>query len=217
MRQKHTEMRKTIITFAIGLVSLAAFGQTALTQAQQQQIIAKIDKSATSVQTLQCHFTQVKSMALMKSKISSEGTMYFKKPSKLHWQYTKPYDYSFILNGSKAYMKSAKSTTTVDVNKNKMFRQISDVIMNCMIGGNLSKTSYFKVAIYKSGNTVYANLTPVKKELKQLYSLITLYFNQSLTMVTKVEMKEKNGDKTVITLSDIKINGSINEKVFSCN
>lgn len=210
-------MRKITVIFAFSLVPLVTFGQTALTQAQQQQTVAKIEKSASAVQTMQCHFTQTKSMTLMKNKINSEGTMYFKKPGKLRWQYTKPYDYSFILNGGKAYMKSAKSTTTVDVNKNKMFRQISDVIMNCMIGGNLSKTSYFKVTIYKSGNTVYANLTPVKKELKQLYSLITLHFNQSLSMVTKVEMKEKNGDKTTITLSDIKINGNINDKVFGYN
>jgi len=210
-------MKKIIVVFAISLVSLNIFGQTALTKTQQQQIITKIDKSASAVQTMQCHFTQVKSMTLMKNKIKTEGMMYFKKPSKLRWQYIKPYDYSFVLNGDKAYMKSTKSTTTVDVNKNKMFRQISNVIMNCMTGGNLSKTSYFKVAIYKHGNTIYANLTPVKKELKQLYSLITLYFNQSLTMVTKIEMNEKNGDKTIITLSDIKTNGNINDKVFSNN
>lgn len=210
-------MKKIIMALAIVLSSLSVYGQTALSKAQQNQVIAKIDKSALAIQTMQCHFTQVKSMALMKNSLNSQGTMYFKKPNKLRWQYTTPYDYTFILNNGKAYMKSAKSTTTVDVNKNKMFRQITDVIMNCLIGGNLSKTSYFKIAMYKSGNTTYAVLTPLKKELKQIYSTITLHFNSSLTMVTKVEMKEKNGDKTTITLSDIKLNGNISEKTFSNN
>lgn len=199
------------------LSSAITFGQTALSQAQQKQTIEKIDKAAQSVKTMQCSFTQVKSMKMMKNTINSEGNMWFAKPGKLRWQYTKPYGYTFIMNGSKAYMKSAKSTTTVDVNKNKMFKQIADVIMGCIVGGNMSKTGYFNVAMHKNGNTIYANLTPLKKELKQLYSSIVLYFNPSLTMVTKVEMKEKNGDTTTITLSGIKTNGNISEKTFSLN
>lgn len=210
-------MKKIIMIMAIMFITFPACGQTALSQTQQAQIIAKIDKSAAEIQTMQCHFTQVKNMVMIKNSLKSQGAMYFKKPSKLRWQYTTPYDYTFVLNNGKAHMKSAETETTVDVNKNKMFRQITDVIMNCMIGGNLSKTSYFKIAMYKSGNTTYANLTPLKKELKQLYSMITLYFNPSLTMVTKVEMKEKNGDKTTITLKDIKINTNISENVFSNN
>jgi len=196
---------------------MTTFGQTALSQAQQKQTIGQIDKAAQAVKTMQCNFTQVKSMKLMKNTINSEGQMWFAKPGKLRWQYTKPYDYTFIMNGSKAYMKSAKSTTTVDVQKNKMFKQIADVIMGCIVGGNMSKTGYFKIAMYKTNSSIYANLTPQKKELKQLYSSIVLHFNPSLTMVTKVEMKEKNGDKTTITLSNIKTNGNISEKTFSVN
>lgn len=210
-------MKKLMMIIAIMLSSLAIYGQTALSQAQQKQIIAKIDQSALAIQTMQCHFSQVKTVALMKNCLNSQGTMYFKKPNKLRWEYTAPYNYTFILYNGKAHMKSAKSTTTVDVNKNKMFRQITDVIMGCMVGGNLSTTSYFKIGMFKSGNTIYANLTPLKKELKQVYSMITLYLNSSQTMVTKVEMKEKNGDKTTIILSDIKINGNISEKIFSNN
>jgi len=166
---------------------------------------------------MQCQFKQVKNVAMMKNSISSVGVMYFKKPDRLRWQYTSPYSYTLILDRGTAYMKSAKATTVIDVSKNKMFQQILNVIMDCVTGGNLSKTTLFKVSVYQSGNNVYANLTPQKKELKQLYSLITLHFNPSLTMVNKVEMKEKNGDKTTITLTDIKTNTSINDKVFSSN
>jgi len=210
-------MKRTLFIFIIILSSMTTFGQTALSQAQQKQTIGQIDKAAQAVKTMQCNFTQVKSMKLMKNTINSEGQMWFAKPGKLRWQYTKPYDYTFIMNGSKAYMKSAKSTTTVDVQKNKMFKQIADVIMGCIVGGNMSKTGYFKIAMYKTNSSIYANLTPQKKELKQLYSSIVLHFNPSLTMVTKVEMKEKNGDKTTITLSNIKTNGNISEKTFSVN
>lgn len=208
-------MKKTVAMIIALLLTLSLSAQTAVSEAQKKQIISKVDKAASALCTMQCHFVQVKKVALMSSTMKSEGTMYFSRPSKLRWQYMSPYDYTFILNNGKAYMKSAKATTTIDVNKNKMFRQVVDVIMNCMIGGELANTSYFKVQVYKSGKSYYACLTPQKKELKQLYSLIMLYFNSQLTMVDKVEMTEKSGDKTTISLSNIAINKTINDKVYS--
>lgn len=210
-------MKSFIALFLFLLGTVAVCGQTVVPAQQKSQIIARIDRSAEAVQTMQCRFRQSKSVSLMKNRINSAGVMYFRRPNKLRWQYTSPYDYTFIMNGTKAYLKSARQSTVIDVKKNKMFRQVTDVIMGCMIGGNMSKTSYFKINMYRTGNTYYANLVPVKKEFRQFYASITLYFNQQLTMVDKVEMKEKNGDTTTIILYDTKINGHINDKVFNAD
>lgn len=204
-----------LLPLFVSLLPIGVMGQTPLSESQQKQVMDKINKTAQQVHTMQCHFVQNKSMTMMKRDITSQGLMYFRKPNELRWQYTSPYDYSFIMHNGKAYMKSSKTTTVVDVNKNKMFRQISDMIMTCMIGGNLGKSSYFKVNLFKSGNETYANLTPLKKELKQVYSLVTIHFNSQLTMVNKVEMTEKNGDKTIISLTNIRINERIDDKMFS--
>lgn len=208
-------MKRFSVLFIYVFSSLLLFGQTTLSPTKQREVIAKIDKSVAAMRTMQCQFRQSKTMKMMKQSINSNGVMYFEKPNKLRWQYMSPYSYTLIFNGNKAYMKSAKSTTTIDVNKNKMFKQILDVVVNCITGGNLSNNEYFKVAVCQNGRTIYANLTPQKKEMKQVYSLITLYFNTSLTMVNKVVMKEKGGDTTTIELSEIKTNANIDDKVFS--
>lgn len=208
-------MKRLLLSFLCGFSVLLMSAQTPLSASKQKQIIAQVDKSVASLKTMQCQFKQIKNVAMMKNSISSVGVMYFQKPDRLRWQYTSPYAYTLILDKGTAYMKSTKGTTTIDVSKNKMFQQILNVIMDCVTGGNLAKTTYFKVEVCQSGNNVFANLTPQKKELKQLYSLITLHFNLSLTMVNKVEMKEKNGDKTTIMLTEIKTNTNIDDKVFS--
>ena len=141
--------------------------------------------------------------------------MYFKKDNKLRWQYTTPYDYIFILNGSKVRIKSAKSTKNIDVQKNKMFRQITDIILNSITGGGLKKTSDFQVELYKTDKAYFAKLYPKKKELKQIYQTIEIHFNPTLSMVESVVMMEKTGDSTVVRLTGVKQNVSINEKVFS--
>lgn len=203
----------TIILFA-SLLSCYMYGQTKLTSEQQKQIIEKMDKAASAMSSMQSDFSQTKSMKLLSREMKSEGVMYFKKPNKLRWQYNSPYDYTFILNGDKVRIKSQKSTKNIDVQGNKVFRQITDIILRSITGGGLKSSADFTVELYKSDNEYFAKLYPKKKELKQIYNLIEIHFNPQLTMVNMVKMEEKTGDVTVVKLTNIKPNATINEKMF---
>jgi outer membrane lipoprotein-sorting protein len=190
-------------------------GQTKLTAEQQKQIVEKIDKASSAMKTMQCDFTQTKRMKMLSKDMQSKGVMYFKRPDKLRWQYTSPYDYTFIMNGDKVQIKSMKSTKNIDVQQNKMFRQITSIILNSITGGGLKSAADFTVEVYKDNQTYFARLYPKKKELKQVYEVIEIYFNESLTMVSGVKMKEKTGDVTTVKLNNVKINPAINDSTFS--
>ena len=231
-------MKRILFVMLVAIAAIQSWGQTKLTPQQQIQILDKIEKSSSAMTSMQCDFTQTKRMKLLKKEMASKGVMYFKKDNKLRWQYTSPYDYIFILNGSKVRIKSAKSTKNIDVQKNKMFRQITDIILNSITGGGLKKTSDFQVELYKSDkhyfaklypkkkelNQVelyksdkhyFAKLYPKKKELKQIYQTIEIHFNPTLSMVDSVIMMEKTGDSTQVRLTGVKLNVAINEKMFS--
>ena len=166
---------------------------------------------------MQCDFVQTKRMKLLSKEMQSKGIMYFKRPNKLRWQYIAPYDYTFILNGDKVQIKSSKSTKNIDVQGNKMFRQITNIILNSVTGGSLKSSSDFTVEVYKKDNTYFAKLYPKKKELKQLYQVIEIYFDSALTMVNSVRMVEKTGDETRVNLINTKLNIAIDEKMFAVN
>ncbi len=205
--------RLTFIILATVLL-LPSWGQTKLTAAQQKQILEKIDKSASAMAVMQCDFTQTKRMKLLSREMQSKGIMYFKRPDKLRWQYTSPYDYTFILNGDKVRIQSSKSTQDINVQGNKIFRQITSIILNSITGGGLKNSSDFQVELYQQDKVYFAKLYPKKKEVKQVYSVIEIYFNPALTMVSSVKMIEKTGDSTVVTLSNVKANAPVNEKMF---
>jgi outer membrane lipoprotein-sorting protein len=207
--------RLTITMLLASMLSLHVWGQTKLTAQQQNQILEKIEKAASASTSMQCDFTQTKSMKLLSKEMQSKGMMYFKQPNKLRWQYTSPYDYTFIMNGDKVTMKSSKSTQNIDVQGNKIFRQITKIILNCITGGGLRSAADFQVEVYKSDNGYFAKLYPKKKELKQLYQVIEITFNQQLTMVSGVKMVEKTGDVTTVKLLNVKNNPSINESTFA--
>lgn len=208
-------MNRILILLFVALLSLSAGAQTRLSAAQQKQIVAKIDRAASSMKSMTCTFTQTKKMKMMSRQLNSKGVMYFRKPSQLRWQYTSPYTYTFVLNGSQVIMSSSKGIQRVDVKKNKMFREISEIIVNSITGGNLQSNSAFSFALYREGNIVFARLLPKKKELKQIYRAIDIYFTPSLSMVSAVEMTEKSGDVTTVSLCNVKINPTINDKVFN--
>lgn len=207
-------IRRLLILLTV-VSSLPLLGQTKLTAEQQKQMIEKIDKTASAMTGMQCEFTQTKSMKLLSKEMQSKGIMYFKRPNKLRWQYTSPYDYTFILNGDKVQIKSSKSTKNIDVQGNKMFRQITNIILNSVTGGSLKSSSDFNVEVYKKDNSYFAKLFPKKKELKQLYQVIEIYFDPALTMVNSVRMVEKTGDETRVNLINTKLNVAVDEKMFA--
>jgi outer membrane lipoprotein carrier protein len=207
-------MNRIIILILSVLLSLQIWSQTKLNRQQQQVVMQQIDKAAAKMMTMECDFTQSKRMKMLKRIMVSKGVMYFKRDDKLRWQYTTPYDYIFILNGDKVSLKSAKSTKNIDVKNNKIFKQITSIILDCITGVRLNGSTQFNIELYKEGQTYFATMYPKKKEVKQVYNTISVYFNPALTLINKVVMEEKTGDVTTIVLSNIKNNVEIQDKVF---
>ena len=190
-------------------------GQTKLTAEQQKQIVEKIDKASSAMKTMQCDFTQTKRMKMLSKDMQSRGVMYFKRPDKLRWQYTSPYDYTFIMNGDKVQIKSMKSTKNIDVQQNKMFRQITNIILSSITGGTLRTSADFTVELWQQDKSYFVKLYPKKKELKQLYQYLEIWFDPALTKVSTVKMMEKTGDMTIVNLLNTKYGVTINEKMFA--
>lgn len=182
---------------------------------QQKSMINKINATATSIKTIQCSFVQTKKMSFLNDRMVSKGVMYYDNRSKLRWQYTSPYKYVFILNDNKVYIKSSRKTNTIDIKSSRLFQSIARIMMNSVTGRSLSDKGDFTVKMYLSGDEWVAYLEPQRKEMKKMFKSIHLFFNSGRTMVSKVEMIEKNGDTTVISLNGVKTNINLNEKIFS--
>ena len=95
------------------------------------------------------------------------------------------------------------------------FRQITNIILNSITGKGLKNSSDFTVSMYKNNNTYFAKLYPKKKELKQIYQVIEIYFNANLTMVSSVKLEEKTGDVTWVRLYNPKTSVMLNESLFN--
>ena len=185
------------------------------TEEQKKEIVGKITQSSAEMNTMQCDFTQVKLLTFMDDKVTSEGKMYFKKPNMVRWEYTKPYQYVFSMDGQNMRMTSGDNTTTLPTGQNKLFKEISNVMVGGVSGAGLVDSPDFDTHFFVGSGDYQIVLNPKKKEIKDLFSAIQLYIGKTDNRIRSVELVEPSGDKMTITMKNVQLNATINDAVFS--
>lgn len=184
--------------------------------AQAKVMVEKINQTAAGIHSMECNFTQVKTLRFLNDKMTSQGRMLFQADGgKLRWEYQQPYQYTFVLNGQKVYIKSQKSQQAIDIRQSRLFQGIARVMMNSVTGKSLTADGDFDCTMLTSGSEWVARLTPKRREMQKLFKDVSLYFSSQRQMVSRVEMTEPSGDTTVITLKDVKTNVRTDEKMFT--
>ncbi len=208
-------MKKIISILFFSIICSVASMAAGLTPQQKQEIISRINKTAAGLKSMSCSFTQTKYLSLLSDKMVSEGKMYYKQPNKLRWEYTSPYQYLFVFNGSKVYVGNKSRKDVIDTQTNKIFKEVARIMMSTVTGTALSNTTDFTVDVANEKTFWRVILTPKKKDIKKMFSKIELMFNQSNLMIAEINIYEKNNDRTNIKLKNITTNGTINETLFA--
>ncbi len=205
-----------LLVALLTLLSGTSRGQNSPQDPSREEIIAAIDRSASLLKSLRCDFVQTKELSLLQEQMVSHGVMYYQQEGgRLHWEYLTPYRYTFILNGDRVMMRSDERTDVIDTSGNRMFREIARMMMNSLTGRCLTETSDFEVRVVTEAQRWIAELTPRRSEMVRLFARIRLCFDPERQLVSRVEMIEKNGDRTIIELKNLKKNIAIDESVFA--
>ena len=181
------------------------------------EIKQKINQAAAALNTMQCDFIQTKHLRMLNDKMVSKGKMYYQKSDKLRWEYVTPYAYVFILNKDKVLVRNKGRNDVIDVNRNKVFKEVARIMMSSVVGNCLSNERNFKTSISESQTEWLATLLPLRKDMRQMFQKIILHFNKQKSYVVKVELFEKNGDHTTIDLKNVRCNDAISANTFVVN
>ena len=208
-------MRKFFIFLMV--LSLGLTSGSAQQRVNEAQVKQQINAMASGMKSMQCDFVQTKYLKMLNDKMVSKGKMYYQQTNKLRWEYTSPYSYAFVLNGNKVLISKGKRNDVINVNQSKMFKEIARIMMNSVVGNCLNDKKDFKVSLVASGSEYVATLYPRQKQMQQMFKYIILHFSKAKSTVSKVELVEKKGDKTIIELKNVKTNAYINGKIFTIN
>ena len=137
-------------------------------------MIEQINKASAGMQSLECDFVQTKFLNILDDKMVSKGKMYYQQSDKLRWEYTSPYTYTFILNQNQVLLKNDSRSDVIDVNQNRIFKEIARMMMNSIVGNCLSDEKSFRTTVEVSGSDWVATLIPLKRDMKQMWNKLIL-------------------------------------------
>jgi len=203
-------MFKIIIFLLIPFISFSQSYKTVKDTLLLKQKIESMSKSTISIES---DFTQEKNLSMLSEKIISKGHFVFKKENLLRWEYNSPSKYLIVINKEKVVIKDEKKTTKYDMNSNKIFKEINDIMLSC-VQGTIFKSNKFKTNYFENERYYKLELLPQVKNMKETFKKINLYFDKTVTSVAKIEMIEGNEDLTLLDFTNKKINAPVVENIF---
>ncbi len=171
----------------------------------------KVQETARKTATIESDFVQEKEMSVLSEKIISKGKFYFKKEKRLRWEYTAPFPYMIIINNDQMYVKDDNTENRVNMQTNKVFRDINNIILGAVQGTLLSDQKNFQSAFSDSRTYYVVKIVPQSAKIKESLNEIILYFNKNDYSVERLLMREASGDYTRI---DFKEKKSINRSAM---
>lgn len=200
------------------LISALVFSQCLFAQDMtEQQIKDEVYKVVTGIQSIQCDFTQTKTVKMLADKSVSTGRMAYQHDKKLRWEYITPFEHRFILNETNVLILDKDKKEVVDVEKSRIFKEVSKLIKGDVVGQSFKDGKTFDVACSVVGNEYVAVLTTKKSQLKKMFSGLTLHIDKNRSVLTQIELVGAKGDKTVLSFQNIEVNKPIDDALFTIN
>lgn len=208
-------MKKFFLFTMLAIMSFAAFAQQKpLDETRSNELVTILTQATANIKSMECNFVQTKQMAMLAEPTRAEGIMRYVASDKIRWEYISPYIYTLVVNGEQITMQSETKTDKVDTKSNRMYKGIADIIMGSVTGKKLFDKSAFDVKLYDDGETWLAELKPLKKDVKRMFSMLAFRFDKKSNLVCGVEFTEISGDVTNIQFKDMVVDKPIDEALF---
>jgi len=188
----------------------AGFAATANTAVLQQSLA----KATAATQSISSDFSQVKHMKMLNDKVSSKGKFYYKKDNRIRIEYTTPFKYLVVMNGSSVTVKDDQKTNRISTRSSKAMQSANRIMMDCMTG-NVYNNKDFSVKTFESKSQYLLQLSPLTASMKGMFSRIDVFIEKSDYSVTKLQLNENGGDYTEMSFLNKKKNVSLDDALFS--
>jgi len=152
-----------------------------------------------AVTTITSDFTMEKHLAIAVKPLISTGRLQFENPGFLRWEYTAPFPSGVLLDGKKAFSwtGSGSQKAVKNISSQPLAKTMAQQLYMFVTMDMSAISARYTVREWDGGVT----LVPKDQSARQTIAEINLTLNAARNAVTKVEMKERSGDKTVITFT----------------
>lgn len=185
--------------FALGCLPLAAQAPVRLEGAARDKAVAAILDANDIRTSLQFRFVMTRHSALLTDDLVSSGRAAYVYPDKVRWEVEKPRASLFVLNGETATGRRQQT----------LLRNVAKISEKGLIND-----SDFTVTVYQTPRQWQVDLVPLRRDLGQIFSLITLLADPATGALRSVILTETGGDVTSLELNSVERGRELDASLF---
>jgi outer membrane lipoprotein-sorting protein len=216
-------MRK--LTLLMALVALLSWSATDISRGQEAEVrplslpelLQKFNERQQAVQSLTATFTERKDLSLLAKPVVSNGTFLYAKPARIKWEYSAPEPRIFLITEDRfvAYYPNQKRAEEVPLSK-LAGRRVFRVFGIGQTSEDLQK--FFEITQAEPGDEkdcFLLVLTPKRRRVKDRLQLVRFWVDGKTYLPRKLEYLESDGDSTLLSFANIRLNPEIAEGRFN--
>lgn len=171
--------------------------------------LEKIAAARSSLKTLVAPFTQVRTIGLLGSDVTSTGEVTVVRPDKLRWEVRPPDEMTYWVLPEGLYMQSgSQKAVKAPPNAGNLGGVLGDVLL--FVGGDLRKLGdRYDLSVTSTDGGVGLEARPKKDDTKKILSRVELKTAPDLWAVSRFVIEEASGDRSVITFGEAKRDGAV--------
>ncbi len=164
-------------------------------------------------QDFKASFRQDYSYKTFKRKQTSTGTVTFKKPGLMRWEYAKPAPKTFVLAGEKIYMHdpAAQNLTVAKIDTSQLSASVTFLLGKGKLADEFNIT---RAACADCKGTLLV-LDPLKPDPR--FRQVRLEVDPTTAQVLKSTVVDPDGSENAITFLDLKPNVGVAQDFFAIN
>ncbi len=196
-------------------ISVAALGLAGGARADAvDDALKDIAKARQGLTTLKATFKQSRTIGLLASQVDSTGKMWLVRPDRLRWELDPPDAVTYWIGPEGIAVKSGEGVTKIGKSAAGKFGAVLEDLM-ILLGGDLAKLKKrYQLGVERPDGNLVLSARPKDPELKKHIALLTMATDASLWRVTRVEIHEQSGDKSVIAFAGYVKNEPIDPDVM---
>jgi outer membrane lipoprotein carrier protein len=179
-----------------------------------KKTIEKLQAQVDKIEDFSASFTQIFRHKILRRDDSSEGTVKFKKPGLMRWDYAKPSVKSFIVDGKALWIHQPNDKLAM---VDHCFKQdtLTASLSFLWGGGNIAKqfnAQYFDAQL---GETSDLNVQLTPKEKSKFYKRLILVIDSEKYQVKQSIVVDLEGNTNLFKFRDVQVNRGIKSTDFS--
>lgn len=206
-------MKLSINLFVAGFFLFAGLN-VAQSAENADDLVKKIQSFYEGVNSYSAVFTQKAVKRMVNRTFSNHGTVWFKKPGKMRWEYQKPENQLIVINGEEIWFYKPQANEATLAKTKSVFNENTPVMFLAGVG-NISDSFNYKLS--KLGGVDEAKFAVLKltpKEEGSQYTRIMLVIERTTGRIAEVRLYDYLENENSIVFEEVKINIEIDEAQF---